>query len=142
MCCDPAWLVEHDADGLKASDHQLTDLQSVRLAEHTGHRRTNYCAAEIQCCFVPLRLGRGDGRIFARHCRTCSKRRARLCGFRLCCPRSEEHTSELQSLMRISYAVLCLKQTTINHSLMTNTLQNNITNSIIFIHITQTTISL
>src|SRR3546814_10452657 len=28
-------------------------------------------------------------------------------------PRSEEHTSELQSLMRISYAVFCLKQTTI-----------------------------
>src|SRR3546814_3726542 len=25
------------------------------------------------------------------------------------CSRSEEHTSELQSLMRISYAVLCLK---------------------------------
>src|SRR3546814_4612951 len=28
--------------------------------------------------------------------------------------RSEEHTSELQSLMRISYAVFCLKQKTIN----------------------------
>src|SRR3546814_2658736 len=28
--------------------------------------------------------------------------------------RSEEHTSELQSLMRISYAVLCLKQKTTN----------------------------
>src|SRR3546814_2561248 len=27
--------------------------------------------------------------------------------------RSEEHTSELQSLMRISYAVFCLKQTNI-----------------------------
>src|SRR3546814_10783566 len=27
--------------------------------------------------------------------------------------RSEEHTSELQSLMRISYAVLCLKKNTI-----------------------------
>src|SRR3546814_1974010 len=26
------------------------------------------------------------------------------------CRRSEEHTSELQSLMRISYAVFCLKQ--------------------------------
>src|SRR3546814_2891228 len=25
------------------------------------------------------------------------------------CPKSEEHTSELQSLMRISYAVFCLK---------------------------------
>src|SRR3546814_10097141 len=34
-------------------------------------------------------------------------------------PRSEEHTSELQSLMRISYAVVCLKKKTdvdINHS--------------------------
>src|SRR3546814_1835379 len=28
------------------------------------------------------------------------------------CVRSEEHTSELQSLMRISYAVLCLKKKT------------------------------
>src|SRR3546814_9162827 len=35
-------------------------------------------------------------------------------------PRSEEHTSELQSLMRISYAVFCLKKTknqkTIKHT--------------------------
>src|SRR3546814_10123430 len=29
-----------------------------------------------------------------------------------CLDRSEEHTSELQSLMRISYAVFCLKQQT------------------------------
>src|SRR3546814_2488456 len=28
--------------------------------------------------------------------------------------RSEEHTSELQSLMRISYAVFCLKNKTLN----------------------------
>src|SRR3546814_7863932 len=28
---------------------------------------------------------------------------------------SEEHTSELQSLMRISYAVFCLKKTTTKH---------------------------
>src|SRR3546814_2585974 len=34
--------------------------------------------------------------------------------------RSEEHTSELQSLMRISYAVLCLKKKTSTH--LTNTL--------------------
>src|SRR3546814_6990402 len=36
-------------------------------------------------------------------------------------PRSEEHTSELQSLMRISYAVFCLKKKTtsknIHHTL-------------------------
>src|SRR3546814_10338947 len=30
--------------------------------------------------------------------------------------RSEEHTSELQSLMRISYAVFCLKKTTYPHN--------------------------
>src|SRR3546814_2522230 len=30
--------------------------------------------------------------------------------------RSEEHTSELQSLMRISYAVFCLKKKTINNN--------------------------
>src|SRR3546814_5125764 len=28
----------------------------------------------------------------------------------ICCLRSEEHTSELQSLMLISYAVFCLKK--------------------------------
>src|SRR3546814_10751218 len=31
--------------------------------------------------------------------------------------RSEEHTSELQSLMRISYAVFCLKKKTTRHTL-------------------------
>src|SRR3546814_11061320 len=31
--------------------------------------------------------------------------------------RSEEHTSELQSLMRISYAVFCLKKKNINCSI-------------------------
>src|SRR3546814_9576861 len=50
-------------------------------------------------------------------------------------PRSEEHTSELQSLMRISYAVFCLKKKKKKHkntkySPITkhkthNTLQNN-----------------
>src|SRR3546814_9307649 len=33
--------------------------------------------------------------------------------------RSEEHTSELQSLMRISYAVFCLKKKTHTHSYKT-----------------------
>src|SRR3546814_10741683 len=35
--------------------------------------------------------------------------------------RSEEHTSELQSLMRISYAVFCLKKKTKNHTQPHNT---------------------
>src|SRR3546814_4181118 len=46
---------------------------------------------------------------------------------RLGFPRSEEHTSELQSLMRISYAVFCLKKkktTTYKHSQLRNTPSN------------------
>src|SRR3546814_190400 len=43
----------------------------------------------------------------------CDRRRARH--------RSEEHTSELQSLMRISYAVFCLKKTTKTYNKPTNT---------------------
>src|SRR3546814_6333633 len=35
--------------------------------------------------------------------------------------RSEEHTSELQSLMRISYAVFCLKKKTHHQQTMSNT---------------------
>src|SRR3546814_5081177 len=34
--------------------------------------------------------------------------------------RSEEHTSELQSLMRISYAVFCLKKKTKTHKTITS----------------------
>src|SRR3546814_7047261 len=39
-------------------------------------------------------------------------------------PRSEEHTSELQSLMRISYAVFCLKKNK-EHKLQRQSNQNN-----------------
>src|SRR3546814_5456274 len=51
---------------------------------------------------------------------------------RLLLRRSEEHTSELQSLMRISYAVFCLKtkththQTSEYHSLLLTRLTDNI----------------
>src|SRR3546814_5968717 len=39
--------------------------------------------------------------------------------------RSEEHTSELQSLMRISYAVFCLKKKKNNKNTTYNTTQHN-----------------
>src|SRR3546814_3854485 len=47
------------------------------------------------------RLVNHDSRIGQRHAHTRLTR---------CQQRSEEHTSELQSLMRISYAVFCLKK--------------------------------
>src|SRR3546814_5866734 len=64
--------------------------------------------------------------------KACAERGAqRSGGRRRYCGRSEEHTSELQSLMRISYAVFCLKKKTyINDSslsicITTYTLINN-----------------
>src|SRR3546814_3848672 len=50
------------------------------------------------------RRARGDGGGF----RPADRRVVQL--RRACIGRSEEHTSELQSLMRISYAVFCLKK--------------------------------
>src|SRR3546814_7962275 len=65
-------------------------------------------------------VGRGDELMFGR-CRGGVARQARQC--RRCADgsadgkeRSEEHTSELQSLMRSSYAVSCLKKKIYNHS--------------------------
>src|SRR3546814_6542034 len=49
---------------------------------------------------------RSRGEVFA----GLGARPARLARHAAPCPRSEEHTSELQSLMRISYAVFCLKK--------------------------------
>src|SRR3546814_10768344 len=54
---------------------------------------------------------------------TLERRAAELCGGvpdKAVVTRSEEHTSELQSLMRISYAVFCLKKQ--NHKIPTNPL--------------------
>src|SRR3546814_10506744 len=48
-------------------------------------------------------------------------------------PRSEEHTSELQSLMRISYAVFCLKKKKtkqIDRQLKTHIISNIYTNEV------------
>src|SRR3546814_1602150 len=54
---------------------------------------------------IPLSRGRRPGQAWRRSTR-------RTCLPRCDAPphRSEEHTSELQSLMRISYAVFCLKK--------------------------------
>src|SRR3546814_1345754 len=51
------------------------------------------------------RLAAGNGILPARR-----QRRGQPAGGRARAGRSEEHTSELQSLMRISYAVFCLKK--------------------------------
>src|SRR3546814_978156 len=53
---------------------------------------------------------RGSRRFCRRRVARDAWRRAAARLVRRCADRSEEHTSELQSLMRISYAVFCLKK--------------------------------
>src|SRR3546814_1087490 len=51
-----------------------------------------------------------------KHCRQREAQCGRLEAFWRLIVRSEEHTSELQSLMRISYAVFCLKKKNKTHN--------------------------
>src|SRR3546814_3074628 len=46
--------------------------------------------------------------------------------------RSEEHTSELQSLMRTSYAVFCLKKKNQQTNKTSNKLKNNLNKTILY----------
>src|SRR3546814_6123781 len=63
------------------------------------------------------------------------KRQSEDCGLPLE-DRSEEHTSELQSLMRISYAVFCLKKKTDHRKSVNNALDNTLQHININNHIT------
>src|SRR3546814_4204128 len=72
--------------------------------------------AAYRPCFARRRPGQADGdggRRTAFRGRLCLRLRAVAAqGVSPFARRSEEHTSELQSLMRISYAVVCLKKKT------------------------------
>src|SRR3546814_1298423 len=73
-----------------------------------GQRRSDLRAAEAD----PRRL-RAHARDGCRHApgpRRGVQLRAPAAAVQAAAARSEEHTSELQSLMRISYAVFCLKK--------------------------------
>src|SRR3546814_8357136 len=70
----------------------------VILALQEADRRTDH----LEKLVVELRLERSDSDF--------ASIPALIGSIEGCTPKSEEHTSELQSLMRISYAVFCLKQ--------------------------------
>src|SRR3546814_7291172 len=119
---------------MRISDWRSDVCSSDRGARHTGsvvhpgpavrgahargrrdrpadHPRASRQARAARCC--PTRSCGSSARRRMRH------RDLRHLGE--AAPRSEEHTSELQSLMRISYAVFCLKKkTNINISYKSN----------------------
>src|SRR3546814_7346562 len=108
-----------DLDRLCARlDGRPEALTPARRAER-GRVRPDIRRSRIWCKSRSARPGRG-ARLSAqrRHAGGLETRpswpRSRYAG------RSEEHTSELQSLMRISYAVFCLKKTKKNTKKATN----------------------
>src|SRR3546814_4481939 len=88
-------------------------------SDHVGHRRAvaaGVAAAALAAAGEPRRRGLHPRRLQGARRRLLHGRRAAPAAAGparlrpLAAGRSEEHTSELQSLMRISYAVFCLKK--------------------------------
>src|SRR3546814_4985129 len=88
-----------------ACRHQVTDRPLKRIDAFTGQ------GGQDNNIIPPLRnLARSSGRFLIEEIEfvPCLDNKRRTI------TRSEEHTSELQSLMRISYAVFCLKKKNID----------------------------
>src|SRR3546814_6480678 len=87
-------------------DHEVTRPEAGCLAKHpelVDPERID--ALKSPSVEDALELRRSLARAEAVHVKDHS---GRAQAYRFLAPRSEEHTSELQSLMRISYAVFCL----------------------------------
>src|SRR3546814_8209310 len=111
--CRKVLLVDRKARIVQIKPHSLVRRYPTRGIEIiTGNRPRDPCSSVWKCALCRRRdqhtIPRG---ICLRRCRF----------------RSEEHTSELQSLMRIAYAVFCLKKKTNNHYTSSTTTQNNFT---------------
>src|SRR3546814_5706528 len=86
----------HGVDAQIAGAHPPYDGIEIRAV--TIHKSTCFMNGIGDILHVAFEEATGVG-IGDHHCRNVRTQ-----------PRSEEHTSELQSLMRISYAVFCLKK--------------------------------
>src|SRR3546814_3057069 len=88
----------------KESADYRARLPALRIG-HAGETKTHGVADDF--------ASHEGGGIADLQCKTDSKPCKHLASdHQYACERSEEHTSELQSLMRISYAVFCLKKQT------------------------------
>src|SRR3546814_7645869 len=86
-CLDGGKTLSHSR--LRSTAHDVVDVAQCQSSSMSSQRRVGLLQHTVHRCTKQQR----------------TKRIALLRAFR-----SEEHTSELQSLMRISYAVFCLKK--------------------------------
>src|SRR3546814_2107717 len=101
------WLTQLPAGAVRQVHRRLeiVDASRVLAAQARRRRDADSKRQRTRCRRGGLRRTFRSGAAPAER-----RRRRRARGARQCAVRSEEHTSELQSLMRISYAVFCLKQ--------------------------------
>src|SRR3546814_9262986 len=89
--CEFRIFIKQDA-WQRIARHAENASKNVCFSQNHPQKRPRVCGAGGECCAMKQKR-RGD-RGYPNHT----------------APRSEEHTSELQSLMLISYAVFCLKK--------------------------------
>src|SRR3546814_2915650 len=89
---------------------QLADRQAIAAVTHRDLRdEAEVRGDELRRRFTVFMLLK----TFREHIFLLGRQKRKFADFgQIAVQRSEEHTSELQSLMRISYAVFCLKKTT------------------------------
>src|SRR3546814_6011536 len=91
----------------------VTGVQTCALPIFRKPAAAGACACRAALTRRSITTGKPANRKSASSAIRASKRASRRCAARpasgASATRSEEHTSELQSLMRISYAVFCLK---------------------------------
>src|SRR3546814_9851187 len=98
LCSSDLPLLGADRIAVQRIDHRIAP---VGMAGIIGWQHHQYIAIGRLAFQIALDRGGVNLDVLDRH-RLCPGDRRRA--------RSEEHTSELQSLMRISYAVFCLKK--------------------------------
>src|SRR3546814_6388954 len=91
--------------GLNPSQRAKTVSGAFRIEPKDRARFTDRTVLLIDDVYTSGATANGCARVL---------KRAGAAQVHLLCWRSEEHTSELQSLMRLSYAVFCLKKKTTN----------------------------
>src|SRR3546814_8215739 len=96
-------------------NQRRVSIASRVASSSSGRRMARFLRARSSRSFIDLRAMLADSHPPSQEARDAGRmrRRVKRKGLESIAPaviRSEEHTSELQSLMRISYAVFCLKK--------------------------------
>src|SRR3546814_8729683 len=101
------WSSDVCSSDLGGNDRDLRIVDRPVRNRWLSHRYCAACEPRILASVRPRDAGAGAGQGYPQFPHLRRGRRPR---------RSEEHTSELQSLMRISYAVFCLKKKKIKNT--------------------------